>query len=337
VSDDPVDRSARSRRARWVAPSAVLGLAAVVVLVGAIWTSRAPGSSSPMPRSSVVTAPTSWTATRDATVARRPSPGQQLEPARSAADPRCADSGPRILRILQFNIHFGVSRAGGVDLSEIAEEIEAAHPDLVSLNEVDSGTFRSRRIDEAGYLAEATGLHAVYGPNIPWEGGLFGNAILTRYPVVDSQNLRLPGIRGLEPRGLLTATVRVGGRSVSFSSVHLSDGDDGRLSRSLQAQAVGQVVRHASAPEIVAGDLNSGPHTLPVRVLRQHLLDAQELGGTGPGDTIPEQAPQSRFDYVLYDGHLAVVPGSTRVLPSASSDHRAVFTELRLLPGRCAG
>jgi endonuclease/exonuclease/phosphatase family metal-dependent hydrolase len=238
----------------------------------------------------------------------------------------------RTIRVLQFNIHYGVSRSGAVDAHQLAAEINAVRPDLVSLNEVDSGTMRSGGIQEAGVLASATGLHAVYGPNLVWDGGLFGNAILTRYPVVEAHNLRLPGEAGLEPRGMLTATVRVGGRTISFSSMHLSDGDDGRVSRVMQAEAVADVLRHASEPTIVAGDLNSQPDTLPVRIVRQYLLDAQQQGGVGSGDTIPETAPQSRIDYVLYDDRFAVVPGSTRVLPSASSDHRSVFTELTLLP-----
>jgi endonuclease/exonuclease/phosphatase family metal-dependent hydrolase len=236
--------------------------------------------------------------------------------------------------VLQFNIRYGVSRFGGVGLPAIAAEIRAVHPDLVSLNEVDSGTRRSGGADEAGYLGGAAGLHVVYGPNLPWEGGLFGNAILTRYPVVASRNLRLPVVAGLEPRGLLTAIVRVGGRSLTFSSMHLSDGSDGQASRLLQAQAVAGVLRHASGPTILAGDLNAFPGTLPVRILRQYLLDSQEQGGTGRGDTVPEGDPRDRIDYVLYDNDLAVVPGSTQVRASSSSDHRSVFTELALLPRR---
>ncbi len=85
----------------------------------------------------------------------------------------------------------------------------------------------------------------------------------------------------------------------------------------------------------MAGDLNSLPDDVPMRILRQFLLDAQEEGGTGDGDTVPESAPQNRFDYVLYDDAFVVVPGSTRARPSASSDHRSVFTELALLPRRC--
>jgi endonuclease/exonuclease/phosphatase family metal-dependent hydrolase len=85
----------------------------------------------------------------------------------------------------------------------------------------------------------------------------------------------------------------------------------------------------------VAGDLNSQPGSLPVRILRQYVLDAQVQGGTGRGDTIPESDPDHRLDYVLYDHHLAVVPGSTKVLPSGVSDHRSVVTDLALLPRRC--
>lgn len=258
-----------------------------------------------------------------------------LEPVARGAG--CSPEQGRVLRVLQFNIHFGISRNGDPDLDTLAAEIRAERPDLVSLNEVDQRTERSRGIDEARELARATGLHAIYGPNLPWEGGLFGNAILTRYPVVHSSNHPLPVSDGLEPRGLLTATLRVRGRTVSFSSLHLTDGDEGRSSRTLQAEAVAHAVERASLPTVVAGDLNSRPDDVPVRILRQYLLDAQQEGGTGDGATIPEPSPRNRFDYVFYDNAFAVVPGSTRVLPSASSDHRAVFTRLELLPHACAG
>jgi endonuclease/exonuclease/phosphatase family metal-dependent hydrolase len=301
----------------------------VVVLVAALWVSSASdGSSSTAPSASVITAPTSSAATLE--VGQSPPLGPELQPVTPGAS--CALGRARVLRVLQFNIHFGISRGGIVDLTRIASDIEAVRPDLVSLNEVDSGTLRSRRIDQPAYLAQATGLRVVYGPNLPWEGGLFGNAILTRFPVVESHNLRLPVIDGFEPRGLLTATVRVGGRKVSFSSLHLSSGTSGQADRVLEAETVAHVLRTARRPTVVAGDLNSPPTDLPVRILRQYLVDAQEQGGTGAGDTVPEEAPTSRIDYVLHDRHFATVPGSTRVLPSDSSDHRSVFTELALLP-----
>jgi endonuclease/exonuclease/phosphatase family metal-dependent hydrolase len=332
VPDDPGPHPRLSRRALWVAPLTVLGLVAVlIVAIRAPVVSHRP---SVAPSSSVVTAPTT-SAAAGADPFTQIRPGPELDPVGPPS--RTCLNRARVVRVLQFNIHFGISREGVVDPGTIAAEIRSVRPDLVSLNEVDAGTLRTGRLDEAAYLARATGLHAVYGPNLPWEGGLFGNAILTRYQVEDTQNLALPVISGLEPRGLLTVTVRVGGRTVSFSSTHLSDGDDGRVSRGLQAQEIATVVRQSSAPTIVAGDLNSEPSDLPVRILRQDLLDSQEEGGRGRGDTVPEPDPQGRIDYVLHDRSFAVVPGSTRVLPSASSDHRAVVTDLALLPRGCVG
>jgi endonuclease/exonuclease/phosphatase family metal-dependent hydrolase len=238
---------------------------------------------------------------------------------------------------MQFNIHAGISRYGGIGLARIAEEIRAAHPDVVSLNEVDSGTIRSGRADEAAYLGQATGLRAIYGPNLfGYDGGRFGNAILSRFPIRETRNTRLPRRAHTEPRGLLEATLRVGNRTVSFYSVHLSQGGRGAADRVRQAEAVARVLRTSAHPTILAGDLNSRPGELPARILRQYLLDAQQYGGRGPGLTVPEADPRSRIDYILYDNDFAPVRDSTQVLPSGSSDHRAVWTELVLRPkGQC--
>jgi endonuclease/exonuclease/phosphatase family metal-dependent hydrolase len=326
----PVDSGSRLRfrwRPSWLAVGAVLAVAGFFATAIRL-PSASHGSSSAMPSVSVMTARMSPAATPSV-----PSVAPLLVPGLGASvvATLCQERRSPVLRVLQFNIHAAISGAGGVQVSQIAAEIEAVQPDLVSLNEVDSHTLRTR-VDEPAYLAKATGLHVVYGPNLIYDGGPFGNAILTRYPVVESHNLRLPGTFGLEPRGLLTAVVIVDGRRVAFSSTHLTEGSGGRQSRLLQALAVARALHSMAAPTILAGDLNSDSTDVPRRILRGHLLDAQEEGGTGLGDTFPEANPSSRFDYIFYDDHFAVVPGSTRVQTSNSSDHRSVFTKLTLLP-----
>ena len=335
---EPGPRLDVSWRSAWVAAAVVVALVAVFAL--AVWVLGSPGGSpTDAPRSSgssVVTAPTS----------SAPTGGHRhhhhrikdpLQPVTIHQDPTCPIRPPHILRVMQFNIHAGVSRYGGVGLARIAAEIKAAHPDLVSLNEVDSGTIRSGRADEAAYLGRATGLRAVYGPNLfGYDGGRFGNAILSRYPIRETHNTRLPRKPGSEPRGLLGVTLRVGRQTVSFYSVHLSQGGRGAAQRVRQAGAIARVIRSSGHPTILSGDLNARPGDLPVRILRQYLLDAQEQAGTGPGLTVPEGDPQHRIDYILYDNHFGAVPDSTQVLPSGSSDHRSVSTELVLRPkGQC--
>jgi endonuclease/exonuclease/phosphatase family metal-dependent hydrolase len=313
----------------WLAAATVLALAAIAVAAATVTgPSHSPASHT---SSAVTTAPASTAPTPSVGAVTRLVGPEVSAPAQKRGG-ECRGRLTPTLRVLQFNIRAGISGTGEVDLAQIAKEIEAVHPDLVSLNEVDNGTLRTRA-DEPSYLADATGLHAVYGPNLIYDGGRFGNAVLTRYPVVESRNLRLPGKFGLEPRGLLTVVVRVEGHRIAFASTHLSDGAAGRQSRILQALTVAGALRSSAAPTILAGDLNSVPSDLPVRILRRSLLDAQEEGGTGDGDTIPEPSPSARFDYVLYDEHFAVVPDSTHVRSSASSDHTTMFTELTLLPG----
>jgi endonuclease/exonuclease/phosphatase family metal-dependent hydrolase len=329
-----------SWRTAWLAGAVVLVVGAL--FAGAVWLLASPGGTptgTPTNSARVVTAPTSTAPT-----GKPPHPGKHLhrirdplQPVKIHRDPSCPIQPPQILRVMQFNIHAGVSRFGGVGLARIATEIQAAHPDVVSLNEVDSGTIRSGRADEPAYLGRATGLHPVYGPNLfGYDGGRFGNAILSRFPVVETHNTPLPGRPHTERRGLLEATLRVGHRTVSFYSVHLSQGGRGAVPRVRQAEAIARVLRASPHPTILSGDLNSRPDELPVRILRQYLLDAQVYGGSGSGLTVPEAHPRSRIDYILYDNDFAPLPGSTQVLQSASSDHRAVSTELVLRPkGQC--
>src|SRR3954452_7819491 len=314
-------------RAFWLAAAAVLAVAGV--LVATAWVLVGPHDSSSATPTSVVTAPVSTAATPSArSVDRTIGPG--LRPSGVTSRVGCrARSGP-VLRVLQFNIRTGLGNDGSVDLDRIAAEIEAVRPDLVSLNEVDTDTTRTHA-DEPAYLSRGTGMHVVYGPNLIYDGGPFGNAVLSRFPVIDSRNLRLPWTDDVEPRGLLTVVVDVDGRKVAFSSTHLSSGSFAHESRLLQALVIRRALRSASLPSIVAGDLNSVPTDVPARILRHGLLDAQQEAGTGSGDTYPEAHPDGRFDYILHDRHFAAVPGSSHARPS-SSDHRSVFTKLRMLP-----
>ncbi len=339
MPDDDEPHLDLSWRSAGIAAAVVVALVAVFAIAVRVLGSPggsptvSPGSGS----SSVLTAPTSSAPPVQHPHRHHHRIKDPLQPVTIHQDPSCPIRPPQILRVMQFNIHAGISRYGGVGLARIAAEIRAAHPDVVSLNEVDSGTIRSGRVDEAAYLGQATGLRALYGPNLfGYDGGRFGNAVLSRFPISETHNTRLPRKPHSEPRGLLAATLRVGHRTVSFYSVHLSQGGRGAAQRVRQAEAIAAVIRSSDHPTILSGDLNARPGDLPVRILRQYLLDAQQQGGNGPGLTVPEGAPQHRIDYILYDNHFAAVPNSTQVLPSGSSDHRAVWTELVLRPrGQC--
>lgn len=89
---------------------------------------------------------------------------------------------------------------GKVDLERIAGVIRGAKPDIVALQEVDRMVPRSGEVDQLAKLAELTELSGRFGKSIPLAGGAYGNAILTRLPVVAHEVMALPGA---EARSLL--------------------------------------------------------------------------------------------------------------------------------------
>src|SRR6266571_8013591 len=97
-------------------------------------------------------------------------------------------SGPKgkaskTFRVMTYNIHHGEGLDGKVDLLRIAELIKREGADLVALQEVDKGVERTARRDFPDELAALTGLTCVFSNNYHYQGGEYGNAVLTRFPV----------------------------------------------------------------------------------------------------------------------------------------------------------
>ena len=99
----------------------------------------------------------------------------------------------KMIRVLSYNIHHGEGLDGKLDLERIARVIKSASPDLVSLQEVDNRTTRSKGVDQAKELARLTGMKYAYGPSMDFDGGKYGNAILTKFILAESTTIPLPG------------------------------------------------------------------------------------------------------------------------------------------------
>ena len=242
------------------------------------------------------------------------------------------------LRVMTFNIHHA-SRHGDIELEQIAREIEAVDPDVVALQEVDRGNPRSSYVDEAGWLGQRLGLTPLYGVtrtrvNHGRAPGMsqYGNALLTRLPVLHHQNLRLPNLTHLEQRALLLATLDLHGIRLVVGSTHFQQRPP--KPRTLQAEYVVHALATQSGPRLLMGDLNDEPGTRPLRILRGPLHDLWSGAGTGPGFTHPRFHADRRIDFVLGDhgirGHRA------GILVSRVSDHRAVWAQVQVTGGvRC--
>src|SRR5678816_4124683 len=99
----------------------------------------------------------------------------------------------KTLRIMTYNIHVGVGMDKKLDLQRIADVINKERPDLVGLQEVDRGVERTQRKDEIVELAQLTRMEYAFAPNLDYQGGKYGVAILSRFPVaVSYTHLTLP-------------------------------------------------------------------------------------------------------------------------------------------------
>lgn len=227
------------------------------------------------------------------------------------ARPPADAPGRDTLKIVSFNVEFGQDVDGA--LGVLLETPALSGPDIVLLQEMDAeGTRR---------IAEALGMAYVYYPaafRIRTDQD-FGNAVLSRWPIVDDAKLLLPhtAIFGGGRRTATVATLDVHGRRVRVYSAHLATIVN--LSFRARANQMRTVLRDAALhPRVVlGGDLNEGQ--------LGHL--ALERGYAWPTRDGPWTAPVGRFDHILLKGLDPVEPaGAGTVLDNRGvSDHKPVW------------
>ncbi|MFM1747272.1 MAG: hypothetical protein RLZZ188_938 [Verrucomicrobiota bacterium] len=234
-----------------------------------------------------------------------------------------------VLRVMTYNIHHGEGLDQRLDLERIAKLITDARADLVGLQEVDRGVARTQRRDLPAELARLTGMTVTFESNLAHQGGEYGNAVLSRFPVRTSRNTHYRAPRPGEQRGFQEVTVVAHGRELVLINTHLDfrAGDEERLASVAELREA--VARAGDRPVIMVGDFNAVPTSAPIREVATLLRDAWEAVGAGPGYTIPVRKPARRIDYVWYSPG-ALEPVTASVPSSEASDHLPVVVEFRL-------
>jgi endonuclease/exonuclease/phosphatase family metal-dependent hydrolase len=240
------------------------------------------------------------------------------------------------LRVATYNIHKCI---GGIDRRFQPERIVAVlghyQPDIVLLQEVDAEARRSRRLRLVDHLGDALGFrHRTYFPNVRVRGGgEYGNAILSRFPILDTQNIDLT-IPPRKRRSVLHARCRVRLPSGKTRTLHVYDMHLGllggerkkQLERFLADSPFASI--DARAPILVGGDLNDVWGSLG----RQYLHPAGFRGLARPIPTFPAYAPLRPLDALFVRGTLHIDHawrGATAVARYAS-DHLPLLADLEL-------
>lgn len=292
-------------------------------------------------------------------VSRIRSPGRLVRVYGDSEHSAAADAQPGMLRIVTYNIAHG---RGAIDdnwqesnaakrdrINQIAQFLAKTDADVVVLNEVDFDSTWSGHQNQAAAIATEVGFaYRVEQRNLDFRflygSWKFGNAILSKYPIIEAKVVDLPPHAGWEDwlvghkRGVVATLQLPEEQRVRVLAVHLEHRRE--INRVRGAKAIVDVAKSSEVPLIVAGDLNSTPPGFPdarttadgenaMEILQEPgLFQWRPLADPTPSDmTYSSTNPTQIIDWILIPSNATFV--AYEVLAGDLSDHRAVSATLR--------
>lgn len=289
------------------------------------------------------------------------------------------------MRVMTYNVHGWRTTDGRPNLDALLRTIRIARPDIIGLNEV----FHPRRTDELPdsestsgsalaaleALAMSLEMSYLFGPCMRWPAqddmpaNAYGNALLSKYPILAGAAHHLTAVEGKEQRGLLEGRVQLpDGKTFTIYATHLDHtSEEARLTqlRALRSWTV----RDRNRPHVVMGDFNAispwdfeqsqvnlgelshhakgsnlggdtdGPQVV-LQMEKAGYTDAYRLCGKPGAQTfIPKTNPPIRIDYIFMSAPLVPALVECEIVDeppgTEASDHRPVVAEFDL--ARLAG
>ncbi len=221
------------------------------------------------------------------------------------------------VRVMDYNLHGGFDCQGHLDLEALARTIERENPDVVGLQEVSRGWVINGSADMLLWLAHRLGMPYVWAPTVDL---VWGNAILSRYPVLSVEEHVLPPPNLLMGRGFVVAQIGLGnGQTLQMIDTHFHHvprDQDVRMEQSQRLLAYWS----GAAGTVITGDLNAKPDEAEIVLFYEAgLLEACSLAGITPCFTDRADNLVKKIDYLWLSPDLTasqvVVPAST------ASDH----------------
>ena len=178
---------------------------------------------------------------------------------------------------------------------------------------------------EAERLGQLLGMQHAFGKFMDFQGGAYGLAVLSRFPIVRSSSLRLP--EGNEPRVAVVAEVRMPDETMmAIVNVHFDWVQDDRF-RFAQAELLAKYLDTLTMPYVLLGDFNDVPESRTLSLFRARATEAAKPAGENL--TFSSTKPDREIDYVFFAPATAFRAREVRVIDErVASDHRPVLAVL---------
>jgi endonuclease/exonuclease/phosphatase family metal-dependent hydrolase len=234
----------------------------------------------------------------------------------------------RTIRVATYNIHRCRGLDGRTSPERIADVIRSIDPDVIALQEVIGAGYTSAGHAEA--LGAALGMGWVMAPARHLRGSLFGNVVLSRFPIRHHTQYDLSW-KTCEQRCCQRVDVAIDDDTLHLYNVHLGTA---YLERRYQAGRLSSIVhdRRVGQPKIVLGDFNEWLRGLATVMLSERLQSIDLRAHLRRRRTYPGVFPVLHLDHIYYDGQVEVVKlelPRTR-LALMASDHLPLVAELRV-------
>lgn len=231
------------------------------------------------------------------------------------------------LRVASYNIKHGSGNDGRLDLARTAALIQNMRPDVIGLQEVDRGCKRSRSVDQPKFFGAALDMESAFGSFMDYDGGQYGLAILSRYPIESREVVRLPS--GNEPRVALVVTIRLpNGTAVTAVNLHFDWVKDDKF-RFAQAERLNEYLEGLKTPYVLLGDFNDSKGSRTLDLLSEGRLEAAKPQSDRL--TFSSIKPEKEIDFIFASPPSQWRCGWCRVLDGkVTSDHRPVLATMTL-------
>jgi endonuclease/exonuclease/phosphatase family metal-dependent hydrolase len=241
----------------------------------------------------------------------------------------------KTVRIATYNVHKCVGLDRRLKPGRIAEVLREINADVVGLQEVLSIENGRREQHQAQFLADELGMHLAMGDVRMLRGGLYGNIVLSRFPVraFCRYDLTVPG---REQRGCLrTDILLAGGEALHFFNVHLGTAF---MERRHQARKLLETellrTRQLEGPRVVVGDFNEWTRGLASQLLSAEFTSADIRLHLRGRNTYPGVFPVLHLDHIYYDQDLIIerVASHRSLKALVASDHLPLYADFGLRP-----
>jgi len=226
---------------------------------------------------------------------------------------------PGAIRVVAYNIRMGFGLDGRFDLDGLVTAIAGQRPDVVLLSEVDRAWLLNGGHDTLALIADRLDMPYRFAPAAD---AVWGDAVLTRLPVVYTATTRLSSVGAPTGAQALGVVVDAAGREIAVVSTHLQPppGAAGPVTqaRELATFALGFA---AGRPLVVGGDLNTQPgEPAFTELTNAGLVDG--FAAIRPLPTAPADHPDEQIDHILVSPEIVVT--DVAAPRTESSDHLPV-------------